>query len=295
MFIQCAEPPANVENRFVRLCNTYDELIGFLSFGAFGLVPPPRFCGVSVAYRKHLSLAGVVVADMVSLPNPPELCGPILTLQKSKRPGYGIWAEIESRAYIFGAVRNEPDEFTDRFLQEIKARPDLFQYVTYSENDPFGTITDASTTTPEGGSGPLPCMRTRMFEAPRTTLTNRPQGYGDWTVERSAPDILFGKKSKRSMIGYLTQLKEGGSSGWFFHFKKFPVKYFAIIDPIPDRHHIFLAQQLAWVALRVKGYGRGEYEASKYARASDTFFNKCAAERLSWAPPGSWQTTKMAS
>ena len=58
--IEMAEPPADVENRFVRLCNTYDDLIGRLSAGALGMVPPPTFC--AEAYRSHLSLAGVIVA-----------------------------------------------------------------------------------------------------------------------------------------------------------------------------------------------------------------------------------------
>ncbi|KAH7870589.1 uncharacterized protein C8R40DRAFT_632511 [Lentinula edodes] len=36
--------PANIENRFVRLCNSYDDMISYLSFGAPGLFPPPAFC-----------------------------------------------------------------------------------------------------------------------------------------------------------------------------------------------------------------------------------------------------------
>jgi hypothetical protein len=274
----------------VRLCNTYDDLIGFLSAGALGMVPPPKFCAEAVAYRNHLSLAGVIVADMVSSPKPPALCGPFPSTKKARIPGCIVWGELETRAYIFGAVKNEPDAFTDSFLNEIKARPDLFHYVIHSEGDPFGKI-DAS-----GGSsdGPFPHIRFRNFEAPRTSPDSRPTGHGDWAVAVPAADIFYGKDEKR-LVGYLTQLARGGSEGWFFHFKKFPVKYFAVIDPIPNRHHKFLAQQLAWTALRVKGYGKGEYDVKKYAKASDAFFDKCAAERLSWMPKsaGGWHTTKM--
>ena len=68
-----------------------------------------------------------------------------------------------------------------------------------------------------------------------------------------------------------------------------------MIDPIPNCHHKFLAQKLAWTALRVKGYGKGEYDVKKYAKASDAFFDKCATERLAWIPKsaGGWRTTKM--
>jgi len=137
---EITEPPADVENCFVRICNTYDDLIGFLSPGALGMVPPPRFCAEAVAYRNHLSLAGVIIADMISSHKPTALCGPVPSTQRSKRPGHIVWAELETRAYIFGAVRNEPDAFTDSFLNELEARPDLFHYVTHSDSDPIGKI-----------------------------------------------------------------------------------------------------------------------------------------------------------
>jgi len=72
-----------------------------------------------------------------------------------------------------------------------------------------------------------------------------------------------------------------------------PVKYFVILDAVPNRHHSFLARKVAWVALCAQGFGEGEYSERKYARASDTMFLKCAKERLSWKPEGSWSMTKM--
>jgi len=284
-----AEPPANVENRFMRVCNTYEDMIGFLSTGALGLVPPPSFCAGVVAYRNHLSLAGVIIADMVSSPGPPALCGPVPSTRRAKKAGCIVWAELESRAHIFGAVKNEPDAFTESFLNEIKARPDLFHFVIHSESDPIGRIEASG-----GSAGPLPHMRFRNFEAPPASPNNRPTGYGEWTIPVSAADIFYGTNHQHPG-GYLTKLTRGNSVGWLFHFKKFKVKYFAVIDPIPNRHHTFLAQQLAWIALRLKGYGKGEYEPKKYREASDAFFDKCAAERLAWMPKsaGGWRTTKM--
>ncbi|KAF8968621.1 hypothetical protein BDZ97DRAFT_1916053 [Flammula alnicola] len=75
--------PANVENRFVRLCNTYDDLIGFLSFGALGEVPPPSFC-----------------PDMSSSPKPQSLRGPIPSVRKARKDGCVVWGEVETRAYL---------------------------------------------------------------------------------------------------------------------------------------------------------------------------------------------------
>ncbi|KAJ3861323.1 hypothetical protein EV359DRAFT_20331, partial [Lentinula novae-zelandiae] len=64
----------------------------------------------------------------------------------------------------------------------------------------------------------------------------------------------------------------------FFHFKKIPVKCFVILDTVPHRHYSILAREVAWVALCVLGFGEGEYSDSKYARASNRLFEKCAEE-----------------
>lgn len=140
--LEILQPPADVENRFVRLCNNFDDMVNFPSFGAIGMLPPSTFCsrqynGVDVIVpRKHLSFSGVVITDMVSGPMPPHMTGPIPTTCRAKRPGCIIWCEIEARGYMFGALRNEPDPFNDAFLRELHARPDLFQVVTRSETDP---------------------------------------------------------------------------------------------------------------------------------------------------------------
>lgn len=241
-------------------------------------------------YRRHLSLSGVVVADIVSFPKPPFLCGPIPSPKKAKKQGCVVWAEIESRAYVFGAVRNEPDAFTNSFLQELKSRPDLFHLVIRSETDPEGIVEEVSHQT-----GALPVVRTRMFEAPPASFPNRPSGTGEWSSEISAKDIFYGTNNQ--FPGHLTQLKRGSQRSAnntipFFHFKKFPVKYFAAIDTTPNRDHIFLVQQLAWAGLRAQGLGKGEYGERKYARTSDILLDKRAAELLAWAPRG-WTTMKM--
>ncbi|KAG0697488.1 hypothetical protein DFH29DRAFT_945996 [Suillus ampliporus] len=302
--LKCLEPPSNVENRFVRLCNNFDDMVNFLSFGAIGMVPPPTFCskehdGVdAVAPRNHLSLSGVVVTDMVSSPRPPYMIGPLPTTRRGRKPGCIIWCELETRGYIFGALRNEPDPFNDAFLRELRARPDLFQVITRSETDPGRDIEVFGA----GPTGILPAMRLREFEAPPAPFTNRPTASGEWMVSRSAVDILYGTHTKmpdgspkQPFPGYLQTLSSGQSAGWFFRFKKFPVKYIVILDTVPNRHHSILARNVAWAALCARGYGEGRIEMRKYARASDKLFQKRAEELLAWMPEGwdGWHATRM--
>jgi len=271
-----------MENRFVRLCNNFDDIISFLSFGALGMIPPPTFCQNEnpsldcVIYRNHLTLSGVVVTDMTSGPVPPS---PIPCPKPATRQGHIVWAQIESRSYMFGAVRNEPDTFVDAFLGELRARPDFFQVVTRLDTDPDLHVEAFGSPIPGEA---LPQIRMRQFEAPITSLTNPPQGRGAWKVIRSAVDVLYGKKdaSRMMMDGYLTSLEGPDKAGWFFRFKKMPVKYFVIIDAVPGQHVSILAKRVAWAALRAQKSGTGEYELRKYARASDILFQKSGDERF---------------
>lgn len=216
----------------------------------------------------------------------PGIPNPCPSTKKAKQRGYMVWAEVEARAYLFGAIRNEDDDFTRAFLRELRARPDLFQVITRSETDP-GQVVEAF------GAGPgeaLPNMRSRTFEAPPAPLSNPPQGYGKWEVMRSAHDVLYG--TAKEIQGYLTILARD-KKGWFFRFKSFPVKYFVILDTVPNREYGHLVTNVAWAALCARGYGEGECTLRKYARASDKLFQDCAEERLGWMPKGSWQATKM--
>ncbi|THU95083.1 hypothetical protein K435DRAFT_622474, partial [Dendrothele bispora CBS 962.96] len=79
----------------------------------------------------------------------------------------------------------------------------------------------------------------------------------------------------------------------FFFFKRFPVKYFVIIDVQQGRAVSHLAKAVAWAALRAQGFAKGEYDARNYARASDQLFQERAKERYSWKPSSSWGTTSM--
>lgn len=116
---------------------------------------------------------------------------------------------------MFGAIRNEPDSFSDAFLAELRVRPDLFYVVTRSETDPGRQVQGF------GGSGTKTLtqmrMRMRTFEAPPADFNNRPPGQGDWNIIRSAVDVLYGSKP---LVGYLAKLDRGASAGWFFHFKR---------------------------------------------------------------------------
>lgn len=309
------EPPANVENRFVRLCNNFDDLIGFLSFETLGLVPSPSFCESPPHFdfddpalsRNHLSLSSIIVADMVASPKPPHLCGPMPTTRRATKRGCIVWAQIETRGYMFGAVRNEKDAFVDAFLRELRARPDLFQVVLRSETAPGREVEMF-------GSGPLnnealPAMRSRTFEAPPSlTSPFAPTSMsGKWEVFRSAVDVLYGtgirmpnggKKQTldgagKDLLGYLTILARD-LKGWFFRYKTFPVTYFVILDTVPNRDRSVLARNVSWAALRARGYAEGEYTLRKYAVASDKLFEECANERFGWMPKDmEWGITKM--
>lgn len=276
--IQSLNPPANVENRFMRACNNFDDLHTFLSFGAFGYIDPPSSCVASddqgedsQASRKHLSLCGIAVADMVS-PMPRAVNGPLPTKRPAKRRGCITWAEVEDRSYMFGAIRNEPDQLTEAFLDELRARPDLFLVLTRSDTDPgrkFETF---------GGpdNEPLVQMRTRTFEAPFTLSS--PHGPDNWVNLRSAIDILYARKP---IEGYMIAADRPGS-GAYFRFKKFPVKYFVILDATPGRHVRHLSRLVAWAALRAHKLIEGEYDEKVYWKASDVLFQNCASERLDW-------------
>lgn len=112
-----------------------------------------------------------------------------------------------------------------------------------------------------------------------------------WQVFRSAVDVLYG--TGKDIQGYLTLLSHT-PQGWFFRYKTFPVTYFVILDTVPNRDDSVLVRNVAWAALRARGYVEGEYTLRKYAVATDDLFEQCARERLGWMPDGSWSATKMA-
>ncbi|KAF8429445.1 hypothetical protein L210DRAFT_3508516 [Boletus edulis BED1] len=299
LLLKVLQPPADVENRFVRLCNNFEDLVGFLSFAALGLVPNPTFCQTPSHFdaddpglsRKPLSQSGIIVADMVSIDRPPHMRGPVPSTRRPTQRGCIVWAEVEARAYMFGAVRHERHEFVEAFLRELRARPDLFQVVLRSDTDPARKVEMF-------GSGPsnneaLPAMRARNFEAPFSRSPPSPPSTGwTWQVALSVMDVLYGTQKPMGLEGYLTAL-ERQSKGWFFRFKTFPVTYFLILDTVPYRDQSVLARNVAWAALRAGGYADGEYTLRKYAVASDKLFARCARERLGWMPEELWETTKL--
>jgi hypothetical protein len=222
--------------------------------------------------------------------------GPTPSLIPAKRPGYKTLVEMEVRAYIFGALRDEPDDFTAAFLNELRARPDLFSVVTRSDTDPprkldsFGGVTDQ--------------VRTRKFEVPAQSIHHRPTGSGEWEVLRSAFNVLYGGGTgpHSKTAGYLSanfsmgmdSKGRGGARGFFFH-KRFPVKYFLILDASATSNVHDLARQVAWAAFRAHGLVQGDYDERKYDKASDVLFIKSARERLSFLPEGGYTVGNLAS
>ncbi|KAJ7853261.1 hypothetical protein B0H13DRAFT_2083082 [Mycena leptocephala] len=271
MLLTSEEKQKDVENRYVRLCCNFDELHLFLTMSAF-VMPAPSFCTTgnqenpswdSTATRNHLSICGVIVTGMLNGSDQmAKRLGPIPSLIPAKLPGCVTWVEMEVRAYIFGAIRDEPDDFTTAFLKELRARPDLFSVVTRSDTDPprkletFGGVTDQ--------------VRLRKFEAPRQSVHHRPTGSGNWEVQRSAFNVLYGGGADpyKKTAGYLR-----GTRPFFFH-KRFPIKYFLILDASATANVHDLARQLAWAAFRAHGLVQGDYEERKYDKASDVLFIK---------------------
>ncbi|RXW13682.1 hypothetical protein EST38_g12170 [Candolleomyces aberdarensis] len=295
-------PQASTENRYVRLCDNYDDMIGMLSVGGLGLLPPPGFCKfddqnaqrIACAARMHLSLSGVVTADFVSPQRTLSIDEPLPTTKRPQSRGNIVWADVESRGYLFGAVRYEKDDFNEAFLQELRSRPDLFQLIVYRQGDPKSKAEESGS---DNGKA-LPAFRGRQFEAPPwwNFSNDPPQGRGKWETFRSANDVLFSTK-KEKIFGYITTLEQTRSAGWFFHFKKFPVRYFVVLDSVPNRHGAILLRNVAWAALRAGGFATGELTTPKYYKASDKLFQAKAAQRLSWMDPalhGGWSITKMA-
>ncbi|KAJ7648957.1 hypothetical protein DFH06DRAFT_1208618 [Mycena polygramma] len=300
------KPERDTENRYVRLCCNFDELHAFLSFSALVLsTNTPTFCTDSsrpdgdprdsAATRNHLSLCGVVVADMVSGDMIVKIPGPVPSVLPAKQPGCITWAEIDTRAYMFGCIRNEPDDFTIAFIRELRSRPDLFSVVTRSDTDPplkvesFGDVTDQ--------------MRSRQFEAPFQSFQNRPTGRGTWEVWRSAVNVLYGggKGPAEQSSGYLsagynnTKGAGGRPEVSFFYHKRFPVKYFLILSATPASNVHDLARQVAWAAFRAKGLVQGNYDKKRYAKASDVLFTQHARERLSFMPEGEYTVANLAA
>ncbi|KAJ6541632.1 hypothetical protein B0H19DRAFT_1212808 [Mycena capillaripes] len=263
------EKVRDVEHRYVRLCCNFDELHLFVTMSAF-VLEQPSFCmdlnqenpfWDASGTRKHLSLCRVIVTDMINGDDKfRKFPVPIPSLIPAKQPGCVTWVEIEMRTYIFGVIRNEPDDFTEAFLAELRAKPNLFAVVTRSDTNPprkiecFGEVTDQ--------------VRKRQFEAPFHPIPL--VGRGKWEVLRSAMDVLYGNEAD------ISPFKIADRKGFFFH-KRFPVKYILILSASPSTNVEDLARQVAWAAFRAHGLVQGDYDEWKYNKASDMLFMKHAS------------------
>jgi hypothetical protein len=213
---------------------------------------------------------------------------------RPRRPGNLAFSQLETRSYIFGAIRNLDDSFASKFLEELRSRPDLFHVVTRSDTDPEGVVETFGH--PPGSEYPIN-TRGRQFEAPRgATQREILQCASDtpWENVRTGREVLYHRKKGQtdpSIEGYLISKD---SRGWFFRFKKFDVKYFVIIDAKPGRQVDTLARLVSWAALCAAGYGRGEHTDKKYAAAADMIYQAHAERRLSWMGENAgWKATKL--
>ncbi|KAG9311916.1 hypothetical protein JVU11DRAFT_8177 [Chiua virens] len=304
--LKILRPSADMESRFVCLCNNFEDLVGFLSFAALGLVPSPSFCQSRPQFdpndpalsRNHLSLSGIIVADIVSHVPHPQLRGPFPTTLSPTRRGSAVWAEVQIRSYMFGAMRNERDGFLEAFIRELRARPDLFQVVLRSDTAPGRQVEMFGSGASNNEA--LPAIRGHQFEAPpwsAGSIPSVPPSLKDkWDVKWSALDVLYGSRDPGNSglkSGYLSDTAQT-DEGRFFRFKTFPVTYFVILDTVPHRDRSVLAKNVAWAALRAGGYAEGEYTVRKYAIAADKLVEKCIKERLEWVPEEmKWKIPRM--
>ncbi|KAJ3542751.1 hypothetical protein NMY22_g3395 [Coprinellus aureogranulatus] len=278
------DPQANTENRYAPW--------GCCLLQAFASFRRNQDWNPGLSLHESTSPSpGIVVADLTPGTTMSSLFNsPIPTPLPATRPGNIVWAEADTRSYMFGAVRHEKDAFTEAFLDELRSRPDLFQLLVWSETEPESSLEESGS---DNGKA-LPPMRFRKFQVPRSRAPPS-SGHGEWEVMRTPRDILFSQK-KEKIVGYITNIRNQ-VPGWFFRFKTFPVRYFVVLDTVPKRHPSIALRNVAWAALRAGKYGSGEYTDSKYHRASDKLFEEKSAQRLSWMNTdlwGGWTTTKMA-
>ncbi|KAG9311910.1 hypothetical protein JVU11DRAFT_8171 [Chiua virens] len=222
-----------------------------------------------------------------------QLRGPIPIGNKATKPGCVTWLEMDLRAHMFGAVRNDRDGFVDAFIRELRARPDLFQVVLRSDTAPGRQVEMFGSGASNNQA--LPAFRERQFEAPpswRPFPPSVPSSANDeWKITLSAIDVLY--VSNDEFTGYLNN-KAQSRQAQFFRFKTFPVTYFVILDTVPFRNKSVLARNIAWAALRAGGYAEGEYTVHKYAVAADKLVEKCAMERLEFTPEEmKWKLPRM--
>ncbi|KAF5334793.1 hypothetical protein D9611_012922 [Ephemerocybe angulata] len=270
------KPEADTDYRYVGLCRSYSDLVGMLSIGSLGLLHPPEFCRfddeklttIVIDARKALSLSGVAVTDLVS---PQALTikngGVLQTKIKPKTPGHVVWRGAESRAYLFGAVQHDNGGAGEAFLNELRERPELYQLLVYSETDPESEVEESGL---DVDGKALPALRIRTFEtAPSSSSTSESEigrtSVGEWETVQQGRDLMFESEEEKG-LGYVTRARRREPK-WFFSLKTFPVKYFVVLDAVPNRHGSILMKHAAWAALRAAAYAEGEYSDVEYERS----------------------------
>ncbi|KAF6753664.1 hypothetical protein DFP72DRAFT_966588 [Ephemerocybe angulata] len=270
------KPAADTDYRYVGLCTSHSDLVGMLSIGSLGLLHPPEFCRfddeklttIVIDARKALSLLGVAVTDLVS---PQALTikngGVLQTKTKPKTSGHVVWREAESRAYLFGAVQHENGGAGEAFLNELRARPELYQLLVYSETDPESKVEESGL---DVDGKALPALRIRTFEtAPSSSSISESEiertSVSAWETVQKGSDLMFESEEGKG-LGYVTRAKRR-EPNWFFSLKTFPVKYFVVLDAVPNRHGSTLLKHVAWAALRAGAYAEGEFNEVEYGRS----------------------------
>ncbi|KAF7332769.1 hypothetical protein MKEN_00160600 [Mycena kentingensis (nom. inval.)] len=306
-------PQADTENRYIRICANYEEMQTYLTMNAILIdTNHPTFCKKyarldanptdSCITRRHLTLAGFIVADLQS-------CGPTMLLngrpttfrQPGKTAGTIKWLEGEYRPYIFGVVHPEDDGFPEAFLRVLARSPDKFIVISRRESDPpmkLDVLSGAS-----GSAANVAQTRWRQFDGPASASTPPPaSARGAWETQRSALNVLYGGDEQKLRggetarnDGYLAVGFNNKSAAqgrreisMFFH-KQFPVRYLLIIGADAHQHIHDLAREVSWAAFTALGLVSGSYEINRYEKASDVLFLKVVRERMAFMPENSFK------
>ncbi|KAJ7067297.1 hypothetical protein C8F01DRAFT_1342069 [Mycena amicta] len=310
-YLLMSDPPEpDTENRYVRICSSFDELQTFMTINALAIsFNQPSFCKRyartntdppdSSITRNHLTLSGFIVADLIH--GPPSLnTGPIPTGKPAKTPGCVMWAEAQFRPYMFGIIHPDDTTFNEAFLRELCRCPEKFIVISRRDSDPPMKLDVLSEPT-SCSAADVSQTRFRTFEAPFAMAHNRPAGRGEWQTMRSAMHVIYGGEdlgkgqTPAPDQGYLaiefnnTKGQNGRSEVSMFYHKNFPVRYLLILGTDPMQHVHDLAREVAWAAFKAHGLVMGKYDRHRYERASDVLFTKEARERMAFMPEGSFQ------
>ncbi len=295
----------NMENRLVRLFHDFDEMHNyFILSGMNDDLVPDRVAHIKAA-RQYLMLAGYLVDELIGgRPPIPMFDGrPMPSNIPATKRGHRTWAQIHTRPYLVGAIRDDPeDPFCKAFLAELRSRPDLFIVVSHS-------VTRHRDGEVEQFGGPPSetyyCMRYRLFEAPASLQS--PSSSVEWSIIRTAANTLIGggeslpsfpgpsvpsfKRQQlpdeaKTPLGYLNLLRSGRrDENYMFSHVQFPLRYLVVMDVTHNTDGQSLTTYTVWAAFRALGLVQGwDVTPAALDRAATKLMTLRMSKLFAWMP-----------